>query len=449
MGRYPASLKNTLKNGRMAYGAISQRASRGGSLLKLGFATLATCLLAFVGYRFFRPPARLSYGLMIDAGSTGSRMHTFAFRKNGVGDLKLLSEDFYPVKPGLSAFKNDPSAAALSIEPLLVRARARVPAEKHEETPVFLRATAGLRLTGEAQAEAILKAVRLHLKKSGFRFDADSWASILGGNDEGIYSWITVNYLLGRKSAAETLGTLEMGGGSAQVAFVPPATEPGKCATGRVAQRYRGHTVGLFTKSDLGHGLQKARARVLAHFEYKGTLLSNPCINRGGNIRVPVPFDPAKRTVIMAGEGNFEHCLHQIAGALVKPSSDCKCNVCGYDGSSRPRPIKEYVAFAYYLERTVALGMKTPMTVLQIREKGDEICKSTLEEVRQKYKIVPNGVAEDLCFDLAYIVTHLEYAHGISASSDVHLHVKDKIEEIELGWALGAMFDEMSKLKAS
>lgn len=62
--------------------------------------------------------------MAIDAGSTGSRVHVFRFEKSstGGGGLKLISDTFEQLKPGLSAYPDDPSEAARSLAPLLATA---------------------------------------------------------------------------------------------------------------------------------------------------------------------------------------------------------------------------------------------------------------------------------------------------------------------------------------
>lgn len=431
--------------GNIVHGTVARNARRTRAI-KVAAAAVVSCLLLVLVHSLITMPSNLQYGLMIDAGSTGSRMHTFSFKRSG-GTLKLINEDFLAVKPGLSSYKDDPKGAAKSLDRLVQRSKTIVPKALYKSTPVFLRATAGLRLVGAEAADSILREVRTYLAASGFRFDSPSWARVLGGNDEGIYSWITVNYLLDR-GARNTVGTLEMGGGSAQVAFVPrKAAQGANCTAPMEAVEYRGDKLRLYTTSHLQFGLQKARQLALQHFESNGLLDDNPCINKGGKVQVDMPFDEAKRSVKMTGAGDFAACRSKIRTILINPVTNlCGCNFCTYRGSSQPPPIKEYVAFAFYLERTVALGMRTPLTVTDIRTKGEEICAMSLDKVQRTYPNVPNGKAIDLCFDLAYICAHLEYGHGISESLNAKLNIVDRINNVELGWSLGAMFAEMSSL---
>ena len=96
------------------------------------------------------------YAVVVDAGSTGSRVHAFAFAETADGGLDLLSDTFEQLKPGLSSYAAEPAKGAASLKPLLERAVAAVPAPERASTPVQLRATAGLRLLPGDQAEELL-----------------------------------------------------------------------------------------------------------------------------------------------------------------------------------------------------------------------------------------------------------------------------------------------------
>lgn len=433
--------------GRTGYSRSSTFSLSKDRLIKLA-AVVVVAFVAISALQTLFTKGNVVYGLMIDAGSTGSRIHTYTFQTQGTGELKLLGEDFLPIKPGLSAFKDSPSKAAASLEPLLQRAKKIVPTAAHASTPIVLRATAGLRMVGEDVANDILAEVRTYLRSSGFRFESDDWATILGGNDESLYTWITVNYLLNR-AADNTVGTLEMGGGSSQAAFVPREVKApsANCTTPSEKMDYKDRHMDLYAVSHLNFGLQKARAIAFEAFQANGQLGDNPCVNKGKPVIFEIPFDEAGNSVSLTGAGDYQSCRALIDTVVVKPAlQECHCDVCTYHGAAQPHPIPEYVAIAFYLGRTVAIGLQTPLTVKDIREKGEEVCALTVDEVKSKYPAVPNGDATDLCMDLAFIVSHLEIGHGLMENLHIKLMVLDKIDGVELGWSLGAMQQTMSTL---
>lgn len=100
-----------------------------------------------------------------NAGSTGTRLHVFEFshrisESHDTGSpFALEREVFEETKPGLSHFANAPHDAAASVSWLLDKALEIVPESMYTHTPLALKATAGLRLLPDEQADAILAEV--------------------------------------------------------------------------------------------------------------------------------------------------------------------------------------------------------------------------------------------------------------------------------------------------
>lgn len=131
----------------------------------------------------------VQYALIINAGSTGSRIHVYKFNYCKSAP-KLEDEVFAHIEPGISAYVNDPKKAARSLDVLLKVALKNVPKELHDCTPVAVKATAGLRLLGAEKSERLLEAVRNHLeKKYPFPIEKDG-VVIMDGKYEGIMIYL-------------------------------------------------------------------------------------------------------------------------------------------------------------------------------------------------------------------------------------------------------------------
>lgn len=127
----------------------------------------------------------VQYALMVDAGSQGSRIHTYRFNNCGNAP-ELEKEGFWNIEPGLSSYKEDSEGAAKSLDVLLDAAVKEVPESLRSCTPIAVKATAGLRMLGEEMAQKILDAVRHRLEtKYPFAVVPGDGVQIMDGRDEG------------------------------------------------------------------------------------------------------------------------------------------------------------------------------------------------------------------------------------------------------------------------
>ncbi|TSK58020.1 Ectonucleoside triphosphate diphosphohydrolase 5 [Bagarius yarrelli] len=141
--------------------------------------------------------SRRFYGIMFDAGSTGTRVHIYRFIQEEPKRLPILdNEAFQSVKPGLAAYADMPEKAGDLVNQLLKFAKSVVPYVEWKQTPVMLKATAGLRMLPLTKAHALLQEVQFVFENSPFYVPADS-VSIMNGTSEGILAWVSVNYLTG------------------------------------------------------------------------------------------------------------------------------------------------------------------------------------------------------------------------------------------------------------
>ncbi|CAG5121057.1 unnamed protein product, partial [Candidula unifasciata] len=185
---------------------------------------VAVILLGGVNTILSEMPAQDTYSVVIDAGSTGSRVSVFHFRTKNTAISKVVLEEevFQSVEPGISCYANNPIKAVETLHPLLHRAIERVPRQYQPSTLITFKATAGLRLLPRKASEKIINVVRELLQSTPFYLPDPSKVEIMSGENEGLFAWITVNFLLHLlwKSHDESTVTIfDLGGGSVQAAF--------------------------------------------------------------------------------------------------------------------------------------------------------------------------------------------------------------------------------------
>lgn len=254
-------------------------------------------------------------------------------------------ETFVQKQPGLSAYAGRPDDAAQSLDSLLDVAMRVVPEPLRRCAPVAVKATAGLRLLGTSQSAEILDAVRGHLRNAfPFPLALPDPVVIMDGRDEGVYAWVTANYLMDTIRAdspksAVPYAVLDLGGASTQIVFEPvfPSAVPDAAlqeGEHRYELNFGGKEHVLYQHSYLGFGLMRARKRVhrlvtfLASFRSNdtGAELANPCLARGTRRVVEVETsssgsDPESKNVTMVGQdvaSGFEGCRHVMDLVMAK-----------------------------------------------------------------------------------------------------------------------------------
>ncbi|XP_036710638.1 ectonucleoside triphosphate diphosphohydrolase 8 isoform X3 [Balaenoptera musculus] len=160
---------------------------------------LTTLILFLVEATNVLLPADTKFGIVFDAGSSHTSLFVYQWLANKENDTGVVSQALacQAKGPGISSYASDPAQAGESLQGCLEEALALIPKAKHQQTPMFLGATAGMRLLSQknsSQAEDVFAAVNRVLSRS----PVDFWgAELLAGQDEGALGWVTINYVLG------------------------------------------------------------------------------------------------------------------------------------------------------------------------------------------------------------------------------------------------------------
>lgn len=360
------------------------------------------------------PKVGTRYGIMMDAGSTGSRTHVFEFKYHPDGKKELVREVFEQLKPGLSAYPTDPAQAAASLIPLMDVAVKEVPKEYQRCTPVAIKGSAGLRLIGKEKSSAILTAVDTMFRKYPFHVGKDA-AVLMDGKDEGPYAWLTINFLLGYLDGGktQTSAIFDLGGGSTQVVFIPDDISTlNKAPKENVLEvTFADHKYKLYTQSYLGLGLKEAGKSM------RKLDTDKVCENE----------DKDKQTQ------NWSKC-HELAEKILKKDEGCSYDTCAMRGAFQPPLLPSFkgdiYVFSYFYDRIETwLASSGKSTVGQFGEVGAGICAND-----EKYSEHNKGT---MCMDLAF--EHALLNVGYSLPTDRQLLVKKKINDVETAWPLGAM----------
>jgi golgi apyrase len=324
---------------------------------------------------------------------------------------------------GLSSFAENPKGVSKYLQPFLDYSRTHLPPSVETETPIFLLATAGMRLlTQEQQVEILKETCHFFQTQSNFRIDKPSSAGpcgssirIITGEEEGLFGWLSVNYLMdGFTSHSQdrtTYGFLDMGGASTQIAFEPSLAERNNPENSLIEVRLRlisGEEIlhKVFVTTWLGYGTNQARERYVAQavntFESNRPTVSSsssdvildPCLPKGLRlVGQPLQLSSApqhsKQPHTLVGTGSFEQCLEKTSPLLNK---DAPCSVppCLFDGVHVP-PIdfsgSHFIGVSEYWYSTEhVFGLGGAYDFVQYERAAVEFCQRDWTDILQQHK---------------------------------------------------------------
>ena len=453
------------------------------------------------------------WGVVIDAGSSGTRAFIYKWMNmssahggKGIGDHlpELTLVKAKKTHPGISTFAARPVDISHHLEPLIDAAMKEIPASRIPDTPIFVLATAGMRLVPEAQRLALLQETCLYLRRSTEFYlpDCDRHIKVIPGETEGLYGWLAANYLLGGFDPAkvrdggtnqETYGFLDMGGASTQIVFAPNATEAAEHWDDLKLVRLRNldgsakeHKV--FSTSFLGFGAHVARQRYVEALEElyltnDTNVLPDPCMPNGLKTTTkgdPVTLDdtPTKETILL-GTGDFQECLRQTF-PLLRKDALCEDAPCLFNGQHTPAidfDVTRFVGVSEYWHVTHGVfsggSGRNTYDLASYKESVLRFCNQDWPDIQQgllpRKKDSARKIqdAQEACFKASWLINILYEGIGVptampdvapttapNVSNEAAQSVEDgtidpfvpvnKIRGTEFSWTLGAMLLHVS-----
>lgn len=364
--------------------------------------------------------------VMVDAGSSGTRFHLYLDRNAGRGAEAFLDGDKTPVVfkfgEGVSSFQDRPQEAGDALIPSLeevVGALRSVGADPGE-TPVYVFATAGMRLVPEEKRASVFADIREAIEGVGLKARE---LRVISGEEEAAFAWLTVNRLRGTLDAgAETTGVMDLGGASTQIAF-EGAGDCGACAVLRLGGEERR----LFVRSYLGFGQDEAQ---------KALSYPTSCYPAG------VCFGEDEASCREAEErvrdrqvpGDLASCRQEIERGLGMACGSVPC----MEGMEEVPVGMPFVAVSSYFYTSSFFGVDDPLVVSLLEERAGAFCRDPWSDAREKYKSVTRAkYFSRYCFSAAYIASLLTRGYGFSGES-VQIEAPSEIGGQELGWTYGA-----------
>ena len=276
-------------------------------------------------------------------------------------------------------------------------------------------------LQPEKQAEILLETCRFLVNHSYFKIDEPSAAGpcgssvrIITGEEEGLFGWIAVNYLMdgfsGPSSNHTTYGFLDMGGASTQIAFEPSVESQSKTKN-LIDVRLRllgGEEIHhkVFVTTWLGYGTNQARERYVGKIitendaslhgdEDEDHLVHDPCLPKDLELtEAPVhATSPATAHLSkphrMVGTGSFEQCMKKTASLLstTKPCPDTPCLMNGVHVPPIDFSVSHFIGVAeYWYSSEHIFGLGGAYDYVQYERAASNFCSRDWTDILNEHE---------------------------------------------------------------
>ncbi|KAK0527100.1 Golgi apyrase [Tilletia horrida] len=428
------------------------------------------------------------YAVIVDAGSSGSRMQVYSWvdpaseRADRLRTGKTLKElpkvekgtwsgagkDWQlKVEPGISSFATHTQDLPEYLGQLFAHAVDVIPHPMLSSTPVYLLATAGMRLLTDAQQHDILTTTCNFIKtRTPFKIgDAQctDHVKVITGEEEGMLGWIAINYLMdGFKYKPDdplkhevglptgthgrtTYGFLDMGGASMQIAFEPSEVQPADDNIFPIKLRMLDGTDvvhNVFSVTFLGYGANQAREQymdmLLQHNSQSAShasssvasspTLPDPCLPPGLTLSGPAHPDKGISNSSFTGTGSFPNCMTTMSPLLDKEAA-CSKPPCLFHGVHVPKidfSVNHFIGVSeYWYSSNDVFNLGGAYDFPKFQKAAQEFCAtpwSTLLESLQGGKLWGKQVTEDRlqkqCFKSAWLATVLHDGIGLPRIAD-------------------------------
>ncbi|KTG04545.1 hypothetical protein cypCar_00000704 [Cyprinus carpio] len=407
---------------------------------------------------------KYKYGIVLDAGSSHTSVFIYewpAEKENNTGMVQQKHTCNVKGK-GISSYSANPQGAGASLQECMNEAKQKIPAHRHPETPVYLGATAGMRLLrmeNEEASKKVLDSVALSLKSYPFSYQG---ARIISGQEEGAFGWITVNYLSENlRKPTGTLGALDLGGASTQITFVPQ--QKIESSDNSIDFRLYGNNYHLYTHSFLCYGKDQALKLSMGK-KLESTLkadktdpieLRDPCFHPGYKVPRTVPdvfntpctkeLKLANENFLHVGLGNWSQCQQSIR--KVFNTSICSYSKCSFNGVFQPSVYGDFGAFSAFFFVMDFLNL-TSDSLATTKEKLAAYCSTPWEKIVGNHPKIDQKYLSEYCFSATYILTLLEDGYKFTSNNWKDIRFIKKIGDSDAGWTLGYMLNLTNMIPA-
>ncbi|XP_060570856.1 ectonucleoside triphosphate diphosphohydrolase 1-like [Ruditapes philippinarum] len=388
------------------------------------------------------------YGVVLDAGSSHTKLFIYKWDGEKLHETAEAKQVHYctVIDHGITSYVNTPSNLSGPLSVCLEEAKQHIPYDNREDTPIFLGATAGMRMLNEVNAvksATIIHYVQDTIKKFPFKFTSPTdQARIITGQEEGTFGWVTANYISGKLGVVPefsmyrelarpeaTMGALDLGGASTQIKiYVLLLQNQGYNETNITNPcGPSGYTFEILSRD----------------------IFEAPCVNRYTNEFLQIyqlsnTLDATNFTFI--GTGDEEEC-RAIVKSLYNFSAPCPMEPCTFNGTYQPPIQGDFYAFSSFFYEMDFLKLTNKKASLKkFTTELTILCNKSWEEVSHLPAGKNGSMLGWYCFEGHFIRTLLVDAYKFNDDTWENIHFVQKINGTDIGWTLGYMLNSSNAI---
>ena len=391
------------------------------------------------------------YGCMCDAGSSSTRVSIYTWPKRNSNNIPVISEaGRESISPGMHTRNDNEIKEAMNF--LLNACKNKineVSKNKYSlsEANFYLKATAGMRSISVEEQNKKLNIIRNAIKGSEFKFEKDDWAKVITGGEEGMFGWITGNYLnkilfdneKASKIEKRPYGSIDLGGYSLEITFYTSE----EIKKHKVDLSMSNLVYSLYSYSFQDYGQDKFNENLLKKIiesqKQEGKTIKHPCYLNG--YTTYYVYDNDNYTII--GNNDIEQCRKTVEDLMViNTEKDMSMNYT-YQPSVPQDTMFYGISGLYWIAKFFNLTDDKFHAPKEFLTGSEQFCKKSWEEAKSEY--VPKYKEEHMknyCISGYYVYAFLSKGFKLDENKKL-IMFPDKINNVEVSWTLGAMSYEI------
>ena len=386
--------------------------------------------------------------IIVDMGSTGSRMHAYSMLKpqsqpnNSILELTEIAISKSPTSNkntlgnAVADYINSPKIVSEHILPLYNDLAEQLRNQKLNinQIPIYFYATGGMRFHEQNKQQKLHNQIKQAIIASGHE-EKTIISETISGELEGIFAWLSVNYKLNTlQSRTPTLAALDMGGASTQVALEYDPKWLHKKNLNLYTLNFNNKKYVVYSKSILGYGLTQTKKNITNYNEkqalqecHLGNYISNKHKNNfKHNLGNDINITASNNNQSSAGF-NYTTCSKLIEVFLKNKKEHV--GIAKAIHLAVEHNMKFVAASGYYYNFNF-FNSKSPEDLIT---SIPDSCHLHRKNFRSKFPNLTEDELNEACFDATYLKILLNHAYHLPET-----YHNFSVPKHDIDWTIGA-----------